>query len=485
MDMKGHSNILKARGHKELFLKLIKRFKLRKLPFPSIKSLIEERDIEALRERLNALSPFELADLIANKSEEDQSVLFRVLSSSVALHTFEFLPTHIQRRLLHNIPTMQAAALLSSLSPDDRTSFLQVLPRQIIDELVKLLPPDERTVTIALLGYPEGSIGRLMTPDYIAVKMSWTIEEVLDHIQVYGHDSETIDFIYVIDEKGKLLDDIKLKDFLFIPRQSKVQSIADNQFIALSVDNSEDAAINAFKEHGRTALPVIDEKGMLLGIVTIDDILRLANQEATEDFQKIAGMQALKEPYMQAPFLELMRKRAGWLVILFLGELLTATAMGYFEDEIAKAVVLALFIPLIISSGGNAGSQASTLVIRAMALGEVKLKDWWKIVKLEVLSGLVLGTILGTIGFFRITIWTLFSNMYGQYWLMVAITIGISLIGVVLWGTLCGALLPLILRRVGVDPATSSAPFVATIVDVTGLIIYFLVAMNILKGTLL
>lgn len=458
---------------------------MKKLPTPSIKSLINEGDIEALTEALNALSPFELADLIVSKSEEDQVVLFRALSSSTALKTFEYFPTYIQSRLLQKIPTMQAAALLSSLSPDDRTNFLQDLPRDVIDEFVKLLSTDERILTLTLLGYPEGSIGRLMTPDYIAIKMDWTIDEVLDHIQAYGHDSETINVIYAVDDEGRLLDDIKLKDCLFIPRQSKVSSIADNKFVALSVYDRDASAINAFKQHNRIALPVIDENNNLLGIVTIDDILRLTNQEATKDMQKIGGMEALNEPYMQAPFVELIKKRAGWLVVLFLGEMFTATAMGYFEDEIAKAVVLALFLPLIISSGGNAGSQASTLVIRAMALGEVKLKDWWKIVKLEVLSGLVLGAILGVIGFFRVAIWSMFSNMYGEYWLMIAITIGVSLIGVVLWGTLCGSLLPLILRRLGVDPATSSAPFVATIVDVTGLIIYFLVAMYILSGTLL
>ena len=253
-----------------------------------------------------------------------------------------------------------------------------------------------------------------MTPDYIAVKMDWTIEQVLDHIQAYGHDSETIDVIYVVvdagPEEGKLLDDLKIRELLFVPRNAKVQNIVDKKFVALSVYDSEATAINAFKQHNRVAL-VIDEEGILLGIVTIDDILRLSNQEATKDMQKIGGMEALNEPYLQAPFLELMKKRAGWLVVLFLGELLTATAMGYFEDEIAKAVVLSLFLPLIISSGGNAGSQASTLVIRAMALGEVKLKDWWKIVKLEVLSGIFLGTLLGAIGFFRVSIWSLFRNI--------------------------------------------------------------------------
>jgi magnesium transporter len=459
--------------------------KRRTLPRPSIPGLIKEGDSEGLTEALNALSPFEIAELITKTADEDRLILFRALSPSLALQTFDFLSTHTQGRLLQSIPTKQAALLLKELSPDDRTSFLQDLPEKTIDELVQLLPYEERILTRALLGYPAGSIGRLMTPDYIAVKIDWTIEEVLDHIQAYGHDSETIDVIYVVDNAGKLLDDIKLKDFLFVPRQSKVESIGNRQFASLSVNDSNETAINAFKQHNRVALPVIDESGVLLGIVTIDDILRLANEEATEDMQKIGGMEALNEPYMEAPFLELMRKRAGWLVVLFLGEMLTATALGYFEDEISKAVVLALFLPLIISSGGNAGSQASTLVIRAMALGEVKLKDWWKIVKLEVLSGLFLGVVLGAIGFFRVTLWSLFTNIYGEYWFRIALTIGFSLIGVVLWGTLAGAILPLILRRVGVDPATSSAPFVATIVDVTGLIIYFLIAMFVLRGTLL
>ncbi len=452
---------------------------------PSINSLIKNRDIGALTEALNALPPFELADLLTNKSEEDQSLIFNALNPTLALQTFEFLPLRVQKRLFHIMPNMQAVALLKELPPDDRTSFLQELPRDIIEEVVKFLPHDERMLTLTLLGYPEKSVGRLMTPDYIAIKMDWSIEEVLDHIQAYGHDSETIDFIYVIDDTGKLLDDIKLKYLLFINRKSKVKSIADNQFTALSVYDNEETAINIFRKHNRNALPVIDEEGILLGIVTIDDILELSNQEATEDIQKIGGTEALDEPYMQTPFLELMRKRAGWLIILFLGEMLTATAMSYFEDEIAKAVVLALFLPLIISSGGNAGSQASTLVIRAMALGEVKLKDWWKIIEKELLAGIFLGSVLGVIGFLRVTIWSLFSNIYGEYWLKLAITICLALTGVVLWGTLAGALFPLILKRAGVDPATASAPFVATVVDVTGLVIYFLIAIGILQGSLL
>lgn len=466
-------------------MKLLKSSRLKKLPSPSIQELIDAGDLGLLTEKFSTFSPFELADLISKKSEDQQWAIFRALAPTVAFQTFDYLPTFAQRNLLRKMPVIQLADFLKKLAPDDRTSLLEGLPRNVIDELIKLLPASQRVETLTLLGYPEGSVGRLMTPDYIAVKMDWTIEEVLDHIQAYGHDSETINVIYVIDDEKRLIDDIKLKDCLFVPRQSKVQDIADHQYTALSVFQSDEAAINLFKQHNRMALPVINEDNTLLGIVTIDDILRLSNQEATEDMQKIGGMEALNEPYLQAPFIELMKKRAGWLVILFIGEMFTATAMGFFEDEIAKAVVLALFLPLIISSGGNAGSQASTLVIRAMALGEVKLRDWWRIVKLEVLSGLVLGSVLGTIGFFRVTIWSLFSNIYGPYWLMVAFTIGLSLIGVVLWGTLCGATLPLVLRRVGIDPATSSAPFVATIVDVTGLVIYFLIAMFTLKGTLL
>lgn len=474
--------IYKVQG---VVLKLFEHSKIKEVPYPSIETLISEGDIEALKEALNDLSPFELAELITNKNEEEQGILFRALSQPIALQTFDFLPTHIQRMLLHRLSTMQAASLLKAMTPDDRTSFLQDLPKDVIDELIKLLPFDERMLTLTLLGYPKGSIGRLMTPDYIAVKMSWTIKEVLDQVQKQGPKSETINVIYVVDEDGKLLDDINLKDLLKMPQQAGVQSIADSKFVALSVYDNEEKAFYAFKQHDRFALPVIDEKGILLGIVTIDDILRIASQEATKDIQKLGGMEALNEPYMQAPFLELMKKRASWLIILFLGEMFTATAMGYFEEEISKAVVLALFLPLIISSGGNAGSQASTLVIRAMALGEVKLRDWLKIIKLEVLSGIVLGSILGVIGFFRVSIWNLFSNIYGEHWFLIAITINMSLIGVVLWGTLSGALLPLVLRRVGIDPATSSAPFVATIVDVTGLIIYFLIAIYTLKGTLL
>lgn len=450
-----------------------------------ITELIHKGDVESLEQIFKTIPAFKIADLISHQKKDIQSFIFGNLDLPLAVEVFDFLSPRIQKRFLCSISKTQAAHLLNNLSPDDRTAILQELPHPVINELIKFLPLEERTQTLSLLGYPEGSVGRLMTPDYIAIKSDWTIQKVLDYILEYGHDSETISLLYVIDDKGKLLDDIKLRDFLFVPRTQKVESLMDHQFVALSVDNDDETAINTFRRFDRVALPVIDQKGILLGIVTIDDILRLSDKEATEDIQKIGGQEALDDPYMETPFLSLMKKRAGWLTILFLGEMLTATALSYFEYEIAKAVVLALFLPLIISSGGNAGGQATTLIVRAMALGEVKLKDWWKVIKRELASGLFLGIVLGTVGFTRIALWSQFTDIYGEHWLLIALTIFCSLIGVVLWGTLSGATLPLILRTMGLDPATSSAPFVATIVDVTGIVIYFLIASVILSGTLL
>ena len=259
----------------------------------------------------------------------------------------------------------------------------------------------------------------------------------------------------------------------------------DRNFVALNVTDSKDTAVAVFRREDRTVLPVVEADGRLVGIITADDVLDMAEAAATEDIHKIGGMEALDEPYLQISFARMIRKRAGWLVLLFLGEMLTATAMGYFEKEIARAVVLALFIPLIISSGGNSGSQASTLVIRALALGELTLSDWYRVLCRELLSGLALGSVLGSIGFLRIAIWSGFSDLYGPHWLLVAWTVAGALMGVVIWGTLSGSLLPFFLRRLGFDPAASSAPFVATLVDVTGLVIYFTVAAFILRGTLL
>jgi magnesium transporter len=330
-----------------------------------------------------------------------------------------------------------------------------------------------------------------MTPDLVAVDAGWTVKEVLDYIREHGQDSETLNVIYVVDDHGKLIDDIRIREFLLKPLAAKVSDLMDENFIALNVTDSQEEAVNVFRKYDRTALPVVDSTGVLVGLVTIDDMLDVAEEEATEDIQKFGGMEVMDEPYMRIPLWRMVRKRAGWLVILFLGEMLTATAMANYQDEIAKAVVLALFLPLIISSGGNSGSQASTLIIRAMALGEVTLRDWWRVASRELQAGLSLGLILGVIGAVRVAVWSLLGEqyfhreLYGPHWPLVAMNVGAALVGVVLWGSLAGSMLPFLLRRLGADPATSSAPFVATLVDVTGLIIYFSIALLIMRGAML
>jgi magnesium transporter len=351
--------------------------------------------------------------------------------------------------------------------------------------MLSLLTPGERAIAVTLLGYPEGSIGRLMTPDYVAVREPWTIQQVLDYVRAHGQDSETLNVLYVVDDAGTLVDDVRIREVLLADPAKRVADLMDRRFVALKATDDQATAVALFRQHDRSALPVTDTAGALIGIVTVDDVLDVAEAEATADIQRIGGSEALDEPYMEIGFPKMIRKRAGWLTALFLGEMLTATAMGFFEKEISRAVVLALFVPLIISSGGNSGSQASTLVIRALALGEVTLRDWWRVMRREIAAGLALGAILGSIGFLRVTVWSAFSDLYGPQWMLIAITVGLTLIGIVLWGTLVGSLLPFGLRRLGFDPATSSAPFVATLVDVTGLVIYFSIALVVLRGTLL
>jgi magnesium transporter len=377
------------------------------------------------------------------------------------------------------------AALLNHMAPDDRTVLLSELPANVTKHLLSLLTDEERTEAITLLGYEPGTIGRLMTPHYIAVHEDWTVQQVMDFVREHGQDSETLNVIYVVDERGLLIDDIRMREFLVVPLTKHVSDLMDRRYVSLKATDAQEAAVEVFKREDRTALPVTDTKGILIGIVTVDDALDVAEQAATREMQRVGGSEALDEPYMDIGLGRMVKKRAGWLVVLFLGEMLTATAMGFFEREIERAVVLALFVPLIISSGGNSGSQASTLVIRAMAVGELRLKDWWRVIRREALSGVMLGGILGSIGFLRISAWSMFSTIYGPHWLLVAATVGLALIAIVLWGTLVGSMLPLILRRLGFDPATSSAPFVATLVDVTGLVIYFSVGLVVLKGTLL
>ncbi|MEN9599117.1 MAG: hypothetical protein RL596_1428 [Bacteroidota bacterium] len=447
--------------------------------------LISKEDTLEIREFLNDQNISDVADLI-NEFPEYEAQIIANMAIHRAASVFKILDIAQQKDIVKELPSAKTAELLNELPADDRTDFFEELPKAALRDLIKLLDPEERKITLALLGYPEDSIGRLMTPDYVYVYPHNTAAEVLETIRKFGRNSETVDVIYVIADNGELIDDVRIRDIILASPEKRIDEIIDGRVVALHVSDDQENAAQVFKMNNRVALPVVDENNILLGIVTIDDMLWVANEEFSEDMQKMGGTEALNEPYLDIPLFKLFKKRIGWLVILFIGEMLTATAMGYFEDEIAKAVVLALFVPLIISSGGNSGSQASTLIIQAMAVGEITITDWWRVLRREIISGILLGSVLGIIGFIRVAVWhSLIPNVYGPHWMMIGATVGFSLIGVVLWGTLSGSMLPIFLKKLGADPAVSSAPFVATLVDVTGLIIYFSFAYLFLQGLLL
>ncbi len=450
-----------------------------------VEKLIELDEWGELREFFNDLNISDAAELIAEYPSYRLS-FFQLLEFQRALAVFRVSDLSVQEALMKELPSAQLVNILNDLPPDDRTSLLGELHSNVVKELIKQLNPEERKVTLSLLGYPEGSVGRLMTPDYIDVEPEWTVEHVLAYIRDYGKNSETIDVLYVTDENGRLIDDLRIRDVLLVdPKLTKVQDLIDGRFISLHVNDDQKEVANVFQMNNRVALPVVDDTNVLLGIVTIDDVLWVVEEEYTEDIQRIGGTEALDEPYLDVSLLQLYKKRVVWLILLFVGELLTISAMSGFEDQIAKVVVLATFIPLIISSGGNSGSQAATLIIQAMALGEVSIEDWWRVMRRELFSGLFLGLTLCLLSFSVVSVWHFFTPTFGEHYLHIAAVVGVSLVGVVLWGSLMGSMLPLLLKRLGADPAASSTPFVATLVDVTGLIIYFSVAMMLLKGILL
>ncbi|MCZ4244870.1 magnesium transporter [Pedobacter punctiformis] len=458
---------------------------MEELVVDEIRELLEKENDKGLKQYLDQLNISDVEQLI-DELPQHAAKFIETLSLNRAVNVFRILDFPTQERIIKKLSGNKLNQIIKDLPPDDRTALFSELKGDVVKKMITLLPPEERKESLALLGYKEDSIGRLMTPDYIAVKPEWSISRVLAHIRRYGKNSETIDVVYVIDKEGVLLDDIRIREVLLADPEAIIGELTDKRFIALKANDPQEDAINIFRMNNRVALPVVDESNILLGIVTVDDILWIANEEYTEDMHKIGGTEALDEPYLDIPILKLVKKRAGWLVVLFLGEMLTATAMQHFEIELEKAVVLSLFIPLIMSSGGNSGSQASTLIIQAMALGEVTISGWWRVMRRELVSGALLGIILGSIGFVRIITWQkLHLYDYGQHWFLIATTIFFTLIGIVLWGSLIGSMMPIIMKKLKLDPATSSAPFVATMVDVTGIVIYFTVAVLILKGVLL
>ena len=446
--------------------------------------LLESGNEPAARQFLDHQNISDVADLI-NEFPEQEAYIITHMSVHRAASVFKILDLSAQKQIIRELPPFKTAELLNTLWPDDRTDFLEELPSNAVRELIKLLDPEERKTTLSLLGYPEDSIGRLMTPDYVYIYPHNTVEEVFTTIRKHGKDSETINVIYVINEKGELIDDIRIRDFILSQPDKKVSDLIDNRVTSLNAYDDQEKASEIFKRENRVALPVVSNSNKLLGIVTIDDILWVAEEEFSEDMQKMGGTEALEQPYLEVPLHKLYRKRIIWLLILFVGETLTIAAMSNFQETLEQVLVLSTFIPLIISSGGNSGSQAATLIIQAMALGQVEIKDWWRIASREIISGLLMGTTLGIIGFFIVYGGYQVFGLFGEHFIRIGFAIGFAVVGVVIWGTIMGSMLPLLLKKLGADPAVSSTPFIATLVDVTGLLIYFGTAFLLLKGVLL
>ncbi len=390
-----------------------------------------------------------------------------------------------QLELIDHLPDNEKRIWLRLLAPDDAADLIQLAPEEEHAVLLAELDETGRSEVNALLKYKEDVAGGVMSPRFARVRPEMTVDEAIVYLRRQGSHVDVFYYAYVLDEAQHLLGVLSFRELFAAEGAKLVRDVMRTKFSVASEDMDQEALARLFRKLRILAIPVVDHEGRMKGIVTVDDIVDVVEEEASEDIQKVGGMEALDAPYMRIGFWDMVRKRGGWLLILFVGEMLTATAMGQFENEIAKAVVLALFVPLIISSGGNSGSQATTLIIRAMALGEVRLRDWWKIVMRELPTGFVLGSMLAVVGLARILLWQSIWHPYGTHYLLVAFTVAFSLVGVVLFGTLAGAMLPFVLRTVGLDPASASAPFVATLVDVSGLIIYFTIAKVLLSGTLL
>lgn len=456
---------------------------IKELLKPEIEEMINSQSWEDLRESIEEWPVAEVADVLIGLEAADRVIFFRILPRHMSSEVFSYLESDFQNELLDEMTTEETRHLLANLRPDDRTTLLGELPGQVTQRLLNYLNPQDLKEARQLLGYPEESIGRLMTPDYVAVRPTWTVEEALQHIRKMGKSSETINVIYVTDTSWHLLDALDLQLFILAKPDATVMDLMDNTFVSIEAATDREEAVSIMQKYDKVVLPVVDSEGILLGIVTVDDVLDVAEEEATEDFQKMGGVSALDRPYLSADIWTMFKKRAGWLAVLFLGQLFTASAMENFESQLESVIVLAIFIPLIISSGGNSGSQATSLIIRAMAVGEVTIKDWWIVMRRECITGLILGSFLATIGILRVIGWQWFGWYdYGTDYFLVALTVSIALVGVVSWGSLAGSMLPFLLRRFGFDPATSSAPFVATLVDVTGLLIYFGAAALILTN---
>ncbi len=446
------------------------------------------------RDHLNLLEENEgikcriLLESWSSMSAEEQSDLVRSLERHFLEDLFLNLNTDEKAHLLSYVKPYQLWSLIHLMAPDDLADLIQSVPEERQGEIMAALEESSRAEIRALLAYKEDQAGGRMNPRYARMRPEMTVEEAIRYLRTLTRfQAELIYQAYVVAPDNELVGVVSLRQLFANPPTAKLTDIMvkGEELVKIPEHMDQEDVVKLFKKKSFSALPVVNDKNQIVGIVTVDDFVTVVQEEATEDIQKLGGMEALDAPYFATPFFHLVRKRAGWLLALFVGEMFTATAMGYFEHEIEKAVVLALFIPLIISSGGNSGSQASTLVIRAMALGEVRLVDWWRVFYREAAAGVFLGAILGSVGLCRIILWPARHSLYGEHFVMIGLTVAVSLVGIVMWGALAGSMLPFVLRWLKFDPATACAPFVATLVDVTGLIIYFSVASVLLSGILL
>ncbi len=430
--------------------------------------------------------PSEIARILSSIHGEDVIAVFNALPNNVQLSIFRYMDLLVQKKIISGVSKERASKILNSLNSDDRIAFFASLRGHHVARYLDYLDETNKKSTHDYLGYPTQSVARLINTNFASLPLHMTVAEAGEYLRNNFKDVETINVAYIVDHDGKLVDDIPIKRLVLSDQHKKMEDIMDGFCAKLHIEDGADDAVDVFHLHGLDTLPVTTKDNTLLGIVTVDDVMKVAERRSTREMQRFGGSESLEYPYVKTPFFSLIQKRAGWLIILFVGEMLTATAMGYFEHEIAKAVVLALFVPLIISSGGNSGSQAATLIIRALAVKELTIRDWWYVLRREFLSGITLGLTLGAIGFLRITLWQKMGWYdYGPHWALIGITIFFSLIGILIWGTLSGSMIPILLKSIKQDPAASSAPFVATLVDVTGLVIYFTIAAIILKGSLL
>jgi magnesium transporter len=452
---------------------------------PEVRELIQEGRYSELRSILHELPFADVAEIFAELEPSQAAVGFRFLQRDDAGEVFAYLASEKQEQLIQELGAEGAVRIVEAMSADDRAALLDELPAEVAQRLIASLSPTERKVTQAILGYPAKSVGRLMSPDYIRLRPEWTIAKSMEHIRRFGKDAETINVVYVIDKLGKLIDDIKLRRLLLADPDQTVESLMSGQYIALKADDPQEEAVRQMHRYDRIALPVVDSRGILVGIVTVDDVADVAEEEVTEDIHKLGGMQALESSYMQAGQFEMFRKRGSWLSALFVGQTITIVVLGSFQGRLAQAVVLTLFLPLVISCGGNSGSQAATLITRALALSEVGLADWARIIRRELVTAAALGAALSILGFLCVLFFATIGHARTEHPFMLAGTVAGAIVGVVLWGTTLGSLLPLLLKRLGVDPATASSPMVATLMDASGTLIYLGIAVLVLTGTVL